>query len=141
MDVADDVIWFLEFDQAVDAAFYDSFVPAAKIDRCVTVQPYGGLDPLLNQGTGEGSPADTRIERPRFQVAVRAFDPEVAKELALDIHQRIVGVSNRELNGTWYLGLYSVDSEPRKLKVDDQERTVFSANYEASKAASLLEAS
>lgn len=141
MDVADDTIWFLELDQGVSAAFYDSFVPAEKIGRCVTVQPYGGLEPLLNQGDGAGSPADRRIERPRFQVSVRDFDPAVAKELALDLHERLCGVSNRELNGTWYLGLYSVDGPPRKLKVDDQERTVFTANYEASKAAPILEAS
>lgn len=131
MDVADDMIWFLE-EAGLDAHIVE-VTPATKVGKVVTIATYGGRSPDY---THDGP--DARRDHPRFQVMARDFDPAIAKELAGQAQQLLLGIVNQTVNGTWYLSVSSVDGPPSRLKIDDQQRTVYVASYEADKAVTEL---
>ena len=94
-------------------------------DTCVAVFETAGLSPVDAMG-GSTLPAYTR---PRAQTLVRAAAYSDAASLAEDIFKQLTKIDNEALSGTTYLRAEGLQT-PFYIERDDQERAVFSCNYQ-----------
>lgn len=94
-------------------------------DSCVSVMAYQGLDPMYVME--QAAPA---YERPSFQVLVRGVGTIDTEARARTCHDYLAAVSNREVNGRWYLSIRP-NSPPFPLPRDGNQRDLWVVNAQA----------
>jgi hypothetical protein len=103
-------------------------------DALIALHEYGGTAPLHAQGTD--APA---LEMPRVQVVTRGArdDYTGARERAERAYRALGGISNRTIQGTWYVRVRALQS-PFSLGPDANGRHRIAFNVEVTKAPALL---
>lgn len=96
-------------------------------DTCMAVVQYPGRGPEFRMGI-EGA----AMEFPRFQFLSRSSSESTAEANAEAAMTAIAKVSNQTLSGTFYAALTPMQS-PGALRRDEQDRVIFSFNFEAEK--------
>ncbi len=99
-------------------------------DAAVAIQEYSGEAPGLVHGT-----AGVSEERRRFQLLARAVTLAAAVAKAQAAHALLCQVHNTTLSGTWYVGIYPLQS-PFPLGRDENGRARVVCNYRVEKAPS-----
>lgn len=96
----------------------------------VALTEYGGEQPTF----AHGAPG-VNTERRRFQLVARAETESAARAKAEQVNAVLVGIRNQALSGTWYLGVYPLQS-PFPLGADGNGRPRYVCNYQVEKAVS-----
>ncbi len=99
-------------------------------DAAVAIQEYQGEAPAFAHGT-----SGVNIEQRRFQVIGRGLTSTAAGVLAQGANAVLIAVKNRILGGTYYVGIYPLQS-PFPLGKDGNGRYRFVCNYRVEKAVS-----
>ena len=100
---------------------------------CCALLEYGGDQPLRNQSEGAAGSGAQSGERPRIQLLCRSETYTGGRSLIQSIWQALDGVVNQTINGTFYVRMAAIQS-PFLVELDDNNRYLFSANFNVTKA-------
>ena len=113
---------------------FTGILPAAAPDRSLLVgEPTGGYGSVFTMSTGPNSP--NRVDRPRFQVWHRAGAEQyqAARQDAQNSFNLIHQLGPRTINGTSYLWMAGVQSQPFSLPPDVLLRPVITYSVDVFK--------
>ena len=136
MSAADDIMAYLDSNSTKVTAATNLFknAVAESSGRAVFVIPVPGL-PAIEKFSGS-VPAMTR---PRVQIVTRSTKAlggqgipgsTATMDLAEDMRDLLVGVTNTSVNGITYQRIFALQSEPFNIGRDEAGRHLFSQNFQ-----------
>ena len=139
MSAADDIHAYLDSNstKVTSATNLFKYAIAESTGRAVFVIPVPGL-PAIEKFSGS-VPAMTR---PRVQIVTRSTKSlggqgvpgtTATMDLAEDMRDLLVGVTNTSVNGTQYQRIFALQSEPYTIGRDDAGRHLFAFNVQCMK--------
>ena len=98
----------------------------------LVITPTGGYG---YDRTMSASPANAPLERPSVQLRTRSTDAATAEALLMSAHVMLNGMTERAVNTNRYYYVRAVQA-PMYLGRDEENRTMFSCNYDILRAES-----
>lgn len=129
MGLAEDIRGFLSTQGYTAASVFCGDLPE-RPQKALAVIPTAGLGSMHTFGSVAGA---APLEHLRFQLLARATDYPEAETVAILAHAILDGLRTEGMNGKLYQWISGV-SAPTYLGLDDEERALFSCNYDVQRS-------